>query len=108
MRARRSKRNKYIKKTLYIIGFALFVIVTVFPFYWQLLTSVKDPADIGKIPTQLWPERFSLKLFESVFVNHHLQTYLLNSIIVATGAMVLTIIIAFPAAYAFSRIDFTM
>lgn len=106
MRVKRSKRNKYIKKTLYMIGFALFVIVTVFPFYWQLLTSVKDPADIGKIPTQLWPERFSLKLFESVFVNHHLQTYLLNSIIVATGAMVLTIIIAFPAAYAFSRIDF--
>ena len=48
MRVKRIKRNNYIKNALYIIGFALFVIVTVFPFYWQLLTSVKDPADIGK------------------------------------------------------------
>ncbi len=94
------------KKTLYVIGLIIFLIIIVFPFYWQLITSVKDPADITKIPTEIWPSRFSLELYKSVFVNHHLQIYLLNSIIVAVGAMILTVVIAFPAAYAFARINF--
>lgn len=94
------------KKTLYVIGLIIFLIIIAFPFYWQLITSVKDPADITKIPTEIWPSRFSLELYKSVFVNHHLQIYLLNSIIVAVGAMILTVVIAFPAAYAFARINF--
>lgn len=77
-----------------------------FPFYWQVITSIKDPGDIAKIPTEIWPSRFSLAFYKSVFVNHHLQTYMLNSIIVAMGAMIFTILVAFPAAYAFARIDF--
>lgn len=99
-------RKKWKRKVLYIVGLILFLIVIVFPFYWQVITSIKNPADITKMPTELIPSRASLDFYKSVFVNHHLQVYLLNSIIVALGAMILTVIIAFPAAYAFARIRF--
>ena len=78
----------------------------VFPFYWLVLTSFKDPRDISLMPTELWPSRFSLKFFSYAFTEHHLEVYLLNSVVVALGAMGLTILFAFPAAYAFSRIRF--
>ncbi len=85
---------------------AIFLIVIVFPFYWLIITSVKDPADISLMPTELWPSRFSGAFYENVFVEHHLMTYVINSVIVATGTMIVTIVVAFPAAYAFSRIRF--
>lgn len=98
--------KKISKKLFYCIGLAVFLVIIIFPFYWQVITSIKAPEDITKMPTELWPSRFSLEFYDSVFVNHHLQTYLLNSIIVAGGAMLLTIVVAFPAAYAFARIKF--
>ncbi len=102
----KSKTARGFKKFFYIVGLVVFLAIIVFPFYWQVITSVKDTADITKMPTELWPGRFSIEFYKSVFVNHHLQTYLLNSIIVAVGAMIITVIVAFPAAYAFARIDF--
>ena len=100
------KVKKYAPKVLYVILLVIFIAVMVFPFYWLVLTSFKDPKDISLMPTELWPSRFSLKFFSSAFTEHHLEVYLLNSVIVALGAMGLTILFAFPAAYAFSRIRF--
>ncbi len=95
-----------LKKLLGIIGMVFFLIIVVFPFLWQIITSFKDPRDISLMPTQLWPSRFSWKFYVNVFVGHNFAVYLKNSIIVATGAMFISILIAFPAAYAFARINF--
>ena len=100
------KVKKYAPKVLYVILLVIFIAVMAFPFYWLVLTSFKDPKDISLMPTELWPSRFSLKFFSYAFTEHHLEVYLLNSVIVALGAMGLTILFAFPAAYAFSRIRF--
>lgn len=102
----KTRASKIGKKIFYIVGLIVFLGIIVFPFYWQVITSVKNPADITKMPTELWPGRFSIEFYKSVFVNHHLQVYLLNSIIVAVGAMLLTVLVAFPAAYAFARVNF--
>lgn len=101
-------KNKKLSmgKIMGLLGMAVFLIVVIFPFYWQVVTSFKDPRDISLMPTELWPSRFSLEFFESVFVNHNFAVYLKNSIVVAVGAMAITILLAFPAAYAFSRINF--
>lgn len=94
------------KKILGAVGMAVFLILVIFPFYWLIITSLKNPSDVSLMPTELWPSRFATTFYENVFVNHHLQTYLLNSVIVALGAMFITILVAFPAAYAFVRINF--
>jgi multiple sugar transport system permease protein len=93
-------------KVLGIIGMVVFLIIIVFPFYWLIITALKDPKDISLMPTELWPSRWSLQFFINCFTEHHLQIYLENSIIVALGAMVVTILLAFPAAYAFARLKF--
>ena len=93
-------------KVFGIIGMIVFLVIIVFPFYWLIITALKDPKDISLMPTELWPSRWSLQFFINCFTEHHLQVYLENSIIVALGAMAVTIIIAFPAAYAFARLKF--
>lgn len=89
-----------------VLFMAAFILLIIFPFAWLIITSLKDSRDISLIPTEVWPSRFSLDFYISVFTQHHLQTYLLNSVIVALGAMAVTILIALPAAYAFARINF--
>lgn len=100
------KKKSLPAKIMGTLGLILFLVLVIFPFYWLIVTSIKDSADISLMPTELWPSRFSLDFYENAFVGHNLLMYLKNSVIVALGAMVVTIIVAFPAAYAFSRINF--
>lgn len=96
-------------KTTKILGavfFVVFIVIVVWPFLWLLVTSLKDPQDIMAIPTDLFPKKFSLKFFKLCFTDHHLGKNLLNSVIVSTAAMLLSIAVALPAAYAFSRYNF--
>ena len=88
------------------IFFVLFIIIVVWPFAWLLITSFKSPSDITAIPTDLYPKHPSLEFFKLCFTEHHLGKYLLNSVIVSSIAMVLSIVVALPAAYAFSRYKF--
>ena len=103
MKRRSIRLTKKIIKFLLVI---LFIGMIIFPFYWQVITSLKDPADISKIPTDLWPTRFSLEFYRNVFTHYKFEIYLKNSVIVGTVTMLISILIAVPAAYAFVRIDF--
>ena len=97
-------RKKRVQKIIGALGTLLFIVLVVFPFYWLVLTSFKDPLDIGKIPTQIWPSRFSIEFYKSVFLNHHIEKYLKNSVITSGGTMLFALVFAFPAAYAFARL----
>ena len=100
------KKNNVGGKIGKVIFFVIFMVIVIFPFYYLIISAVKDPRDISMMPTELWPSRFSLDFFENAFIDHNLMVYLKNSVIVSLGAMALTIVIAFPAAYAFARIKF--
>ena len=95
-----------LKRTLGTIFFILYIAIVVAPFLWLLITSIKDPLDISKIPTEIIPSHFSVRFYELCFTEHHLGIYLRNSIIVSTVAMALSIFVALPSAYAFARLQF--
>ena len=100
------KKNRIGGKIGKVIFFIVFMVIVIFPFYYLIISAVKDPRDISMMPTELWPSRFSLDFFENAFIDHNLLVYLKNSVIVSLGAMALAILISFPAAYAFARIKF--
>ena len=101
------KKKIKIGKIFGLIFAVLFVAILVFPFYWQLISSFKDPEDLMMMPTEIWPSRFSLDFFKNVFSVHHFDTFLKNSIIVSGFSMLFSILVALPAAYAFTRIRFS-
>lgn len=100
------KQVRGLRTVLMAVFCAIFVAVIVFPFYWQLITSFRNPADLFKSPPDFFPRRVSLDYFRIVFDQHDFGIYLKNSIIVAFSAMMLSLIIGMPAAYAFARINF--
>lgn len=72
------------------------------PFIWLVMTAFKQRTDIlSPRPKLLFNPTWSN--FYEAFVVGSFDTFLLNSIVVATGSVALCMLVGLPAAYAFSR-----
>ena len=72
-----------------------------FPIYWIVVNSFKIDSEIfAKIPT-LWPHEFTLKAYGEQF--GALGTTLKNSIIIAVGSLVISMVLSVPAAYGLAK-----
>jgi multiple sugar transport system permease protein len=85
---------------LVVLAFALA------PFAWMLLTSVKPNADLAVFPVQYLPSRLTAEHYQTLLQRTSFAANLLNSFVIACGAVVLGLATSVPAAYAFSRFRF--
>jgi len=76
------------------------------PFVWLLLTSVKPNADLSIFPVRYWPSEFTGAHFKMLWQRTSFFSNLLNSLLIATGAVIVGLSVSIPAAYAFSRFKF--
>ncbi|WP_433006711.1 carbohydrate ABC transporter permease [Kribbella sp. CA-294648] len=90
------------------------VVATLFPFYYMLLLSVKPIDNLLLDPGRIWvsASEFTVDSYRSVLtsVENGGQGFLLmlrNSALVSLGAVLLTLLVAIPGAYAVSRLRFT-
>jgi putative chitobiose transport system permease protein len=82
-------------------------IITVFPFAWILLTSLKGPADpIFSVPPQFIPSDPTLDNYTRVLDQLPIPTFFLNSILATTATTVLSTLIAALAAYPLAKLRF--
>lgn len=93
-----------INRTLLYVAVAIVVIVSVFPFYYAIVTSFATGTALFK--PQYWPQSFSLVNYDNVLTTGSFPQNLLNSIIVATAVVLLALLMAVTAAYALSRVHF--
>src|SRR5215467_4103725 len=84
----------------------LMVLWTLIPFYWMIATSLKHDKEIYGYEATLIPERPTLANYATVFRETPYLLFLRNSIIVVTGSIVLSMIIACLGAYAIARLNF--
>lgn len=102
--------KKKTQRTVGWIAFYLFVIIFVvlllLPFIWQFLTSVKPLNEIAEMPAKWIPSHIHGDFYVNVFTNHPFARYMLNSLIVATTATLLSLLVGASAAYALSRLHF--
>ncbi|QXT62777.1 carbohydrate ABC transporter permease [Tessaracoccus palaemonis] len=91
---------------LRILGLGVWMIITLFPLYWILLTSLKPANQIAEYPVRYWPREFSLENYASLFNKSQFGSYLLNSIVVSAAAGVVGTAIALLSAYVLSRFTF--
>ena len=76
------------------------------PFVWMLLTSVKPNADLSIFPVRYWPSEFTGAHFKMLWQRTSFFSNWLNSLLIATGAVIVGLSVSIPAAYAFSRFKF--
>jgi len=78
---------------------AIFLLMTVisFPLYWMTIGSFKTFGEHFADRPVFWPEHISFSVFADVLVAGGILRYLANSALVATAAMIFTVLLTVPA-----------
>ena len=86
-------------------GMTLFIVLLLTPIYWLLNMSFKTNQEILGGLT-LWPQNFTLANYAVIFSDSSWYSGYINSMIYVSMNMTITLLVALPAAYAFSRYKF--
>jgi multiple sugar transport system permease protein len=87
------------------VGMGLIVLYCILPFYWMIVSSLRDPSQ-GR-STQFIPNPVSVQNFTGVFSGqNNFGRSLINSLIVSGTTTVLTLLFGIVAAYALARLTF--
>lgn len=99
--ARIAARTKHVAIAVLI---AASTVVFVFPIYWMITTSLKQPLDI-----LTRPPRFAFKpTFENyvqAMTEANFGHFIANSLVVSAASTALVVVVGFLAAYSFARYD---
>ncbi|MDB5473029.1 MAG: sugar transporter permease [Devosia sp.] len=96
--SRRPLRLGWLVPTIYILFLLL-------PIYWLANMSFKTNQEITSTFT-LWPNQFTLRNYAVIFTDPSWYSGYINSIIYVALNTVISLAVALPAAYAFSRYRF--
>ena len=93
------------------IFIVLMLLYTAVPMIWMLLTSIKSGFAAMQFPPQWWPNEPTLASYRKLLdptnsVGQDFLRFFWNSFFVSMATTILAVIVAVPAAYAFSRFDF--
>jgi multiple sugar transport system permease protein len=80
----------------------LALVFALFPFWWMLVTSFKQPVDIFR-GVSLLPRSPTGENYSRLFSNYHMGSFLTNSLIVVTVAVAVSLVLGTLAAYALAR-----
>ena len=98
--------NKGSKRLLSIVQNCLLLIYAIFalfPLVWMVLLSIKSDTQMYTTTFNFTP---TLSNYTEVLLKTDYFKYLLDSLIVAGGAVIISVIAGVPAAYALARYDF--
>jgi multiple sugar transport system permease protein len=100
---RRSHLRRILEVEIPVLAILAFALA---PFIWMLLTSVKPSGDLSLFPVRYLPSRFTLEHYQTLLQRTTFAGNLVNSLIIACGAVIVGLTTSVPAAYAFSRFRF--
>jgi multiple sugar transport system permease protein len=92
-------------RPLRLLAAAIVVLNGFFPALWLLLTSLKTEAELVSKPISYWPHEATLANYMRAFQDQPLLRYLGNSLAVAAGATVTSLLVSALAAYAIARLN---
>ena len=84
----------------------LFILIWLFPLVWMLITSLKAENEVVTRTFTFWPQHPTLANYTKAFTSTYIVNWLFNSLTVSAMAMILTLAVDAPIAYAFAKIPF--
>ena len=113
---RRSRRNTIEERAIRILRpviIVVFLVAAILPFYYMILLSFRPLEGVLQNPGSLWvsPGDMDLSTYTDVLKSvddggQGFLNFIRNSMLVAIGTVVVTLIVAVPGAYAVSRLKF--
>ena len=83
---------------------AAFTIFFLFPFYWQVATSVKTPETILSIPPNFFPDGFFFGRYVHLVTRTDFIFSVRNSLVVSSFTMAIVVFVATLASYSIGRL----
>lgn len=91
---------------LRIIMIIFFLIWTLFPITWIVLTSLKPSNEIISFPVKYLPSRLTFENYISLFTETKFPTFFLNSTVVSLVSALIVLVVAVFAGYGLARYEF--
>ena len=106
-RRRRARGRRIVSSGLWYVLLTAIAVITVFPFFWMLMTSLKGPLDpITSVPPQFIPSDPTLANYQHVLDALPIPRFFLNSTFVAIAVGALNVLVAALAAYPLAKMRF--
>jgi multiple sugar transport system permease protein len=102
-------RQRVVKVGVQVMLYAfliLMAIIIIFPFYFMLISSVKELAEYKQTVQTLWPNKIVLYNYVEAFKTANLGSLFLNTMYVGIVSTVLSLVITVLTAFAFARLEF--
>lgn len=100
------KENKLFSNIMFYLGALIIAIIVTVPFYWMIITSLKNKGALMALPIQWIPEKPSFKAYEKVFSLFPFFKAILNSAFITFSYTAITLLSASMAAFAITKIKF--
>lgn len=104
--ASRTLKKPGLSTPVLVIGAVLLVVVSLFPFVWMGISSIKTLGELYTIPPSWWPATPTFDNYYKVLFESNIPRYFLNSVIISVGSTGLALILAIFASYGFARFNF--
>jgi multiple sugar transport system permease protein len=103
--------RRWKKWVYFYIPLAVFVVVTLFPFYWMFITSVRPDVELyrsWRAPNNapFWTLHPTLDHFRDLMAKTNFPTWLYNTFVIATASTLISLVCGLFAGYALARLRF--
>lgn len=93
-------------KVGFIVLILFILFYTLFPFYWAIVSSLMPYRELVSTDLKLWPSSLTWENYEKVFADDRFMRALLNSAIISTAVVLLSLFFGTLTAYAMARLQF--
>lgn len=103
-----ANNRKRLGRVGFYLGLALFLLVTLFPFFVMLMTSFKSPKEAISLHPTIFPQAWTLQHYIDIFnpTIFPFLTYFKNSLVVSLISSAIAVLIGILGAYALSKLRF--
>ncbi len=99
-------KNKLLKTVVYLF-LIIWAVIVLFPFYWMILTSLKDYGVYnGEFVPSLYTTKPTAENYVNAFSQVELGRYFLNTFLFTVFTTLVMLVVIVLAAFAFSRLQF--
>jgi len=84
----------------------LVALIWAFPLYWGVISSLKPEDEVVRPYIELWPENLTFQHYIHALTATQIGNWYVNSVAVAVGVMVITILSSMLCGYALSQLSF--
>jgi len=94
--------------TALLVNGALVVaaMIALAPIVWMVLVSFMQPGEASHFPPPWWPAKPTLDNYRELFLHAGMGRYLANSLVIATGVTLVSVLLNTLAGYAFAKLRF--